>query len=54
MSYSGRVRFRTMREKNQRAKKRLFSIALAAVIAIGLYVAFNWVSIRDYLATYFY
>jgi len=54
MSYSGRRKYKSRREKNKAAAKRAKGVLIAIVAAVILYVLINRVSIYDYLATYFY
>jgi len=49
MSYSGRTRYKTRREKNQRAKKRARAVFLFACIALLALAFKNRVAIRDYI-----
>ncbi len=54
MSYSGRVRYKTMREKNRQTKRRFLAILIGALLFGLIVLIFNWVSVRDYVMTYFY
>ncbi len=54
MSYSGRVRYKSMREKNLQTKRRVKAFLLGALLFGLIVLFFNWVSVRDYLMTYFY
>lgn len=49
MSYSGRTRYKTRREKNAMAKKRAKAIFLFACIAILALAFKNRIAIRDYI-----
>lgn len=49
MSYSGRTRYKTRREKNEQAKKRARAILLFAFIGLLVLAFKNRVAIRDYI-----
>ena len=54
MSYSGRKKFNTAREKNIQAFKNMkmaFAILIITIIVLSI---MNRVSLIDYLKTYFY
>jgi len=54
MSYSGRTRYKTMREKNDLIKKRTKAVLIALLIG-GLALLFiNRIAIKDYLITFLY
>ncbi len=53
MSYSSRHRYKTMREKNESAWKKLKIFITFASIAIVLLAIKNRVYIQDYLYSYF-
>lgn len=48
MSYSGRTRYKTRREKNELIKKRARAILLFAVIGLVALAFKNRIAIRDY------
>lgn len=54
MSYSGRRKYKSRREKNKTAAQRARAILIAIIAAVALLIFINRVSIVDYLATYFY
>jgi len=54
MSYSGRKRYKSRREKNKLAAGRAKMIALFILIAGLIFLFINRVSIYDYVSTYFY
>ncbi len=49
MSYSGRTRYKTRREKNELIKKRSRAIIIFALIALIALVFKNRIAIRDYI-----
>lgn len=54
MSYSGRTRYKTMREKNDLVKKRTKAVLIALFVAVLALILINRVAIKDYLITFFY
>lgn len=54
MSYTGRRRFTTAREKNTRTFKQMKAAIVICLIFLAIYVFMNRVSIIDYWSTYFY
>ena len=54
MSYTGRKKFKTAREKNQSAFKNMRAFLIILVIALLFYGLKNRVRIIDHLSTYFY
>ena len=49
MSYSGRTRYKTRREKNQLARKRARAVIVFAFIALLALAFKNRIVIRDYI-----
>lgn len=54
MSYSSKRRYTNRREKAQLVSKNMKRAIVIFVIALGVYIYKNWVSIKDYYMTYFY
>jgi len=54
MSYSGRKRYTSRKEKYERTVKNTKRIAVFVVIAIALLLWMNWRSIYNYLKTFTY
>ncbi len=54
MSYTGRKKFKTAREKNKDAFKNMKAVIFIVTIAAIVYVMKNRVSIIDHIQTYFY
>lgn len=54
MSYSGRIRYKTRRERNKAKARQLKLISIFVLIAAVIYIIKNRVLITDYIRTYFY
>jgi len=54
MSYSGRVRYKSRREKNKNFIQRFKWIIIFGIIIIAMLLYKNRYAIKDHWATYFY
>ena len=54
MSYTGRKKFKTAREKNQSTFRNMKAFLLILIAASLVYCIKNRVAIMDYINTYFY
>lgn len=54
MSYSGRIRYKSRREKNKLVARKLKVVVIFALIALVILAIKNRVAITDYIRTYFY